>query len=53
MPNLTALISTDPDRCMCCGQAAEVMDEQHGALCRECLGDLIEIQDFLDANDLQ
>jgi hypothetical protein len=30
-----------------------VIDEDHGALCPECLEALVEIQAFLDAIDLQ
>jgi hypothetical protein len=51
MRNLTTLISTDDMRCVCCGSFAQIMDERHGPLCRECLGDLAEIEDFLDAID--
>jgi len=51
VPNLTTLISADNMRCTCCGRAAHVIDEQHGALCPECLDDLAEIEDFLNAID--
>jgi hypothetical protein len=53
MPALTAAIATDNLRCTCCGSAADVVDELHGALCRECLSDLIEIQEYLDALELE
>jgi hypothetical protein len=53
MPALTALISTENIPCTCCGCPAEIGDEQHGPLCRECLQDLLAIQDYLDALELQ
>jgi hypothetical protein len=53
MPTLTAAIATDNLRCTCCGSAADVVDEEHGALCQECLCQLIEIQEYLDAVELE
>lgn len=47
MPNLTTLILHDNIRCTCCGEPAQLEDEDHGALCWECLRDLAEIEEFL------
>ena len=51
MPNLTTLMSADNIPCGCCGECADVIDQQHGPLCRECLDDLAEIEDFLEATN--
>jgi len=53
MPRLSALVSTENVPCTCCGCAAEVTDDLHGPLCRECLQDLVAIQDYLDACELE
>ena len=53
MPTLTAVVSADHLPCTCCGCAAQVTDEDHGPLCRECLEELIAIQDYLDSIELQ
>lgn len=53
MAKPSALVAEDCPRCTCCGLEAYVIDEDHGALCPECLEALIEIQAFLDAIDLQ
>jgi len=46
---LTALGASDAMRCTCCGCAASVIDEGHGALCRDCLEELIAIRETLDS----
>lgn len=51
MPNLTTLITTDNIPCTCCGCPACAMDEEHGPLCAECMDDLAEIEDFLEATN--
>jgi hypothetical protein len=49
---LNLCVASDHLRCTCCGAPAYAIDEDHGALCPECLESLADIQDFLNSLEI-